>query len=518
MQAQAPLKIVLVNMPFASLALPSLALTQLSSVLQGRFGGRIDVETLYLNFEFARYFDNLDHYNHSLSGQGFMTGVGDWFFRQAAFPEAPDNRETYFGRFYFENDDATRELRQALTEKRTGLEACLDELIDRHELAGADVVGFTTLFSQTVASLAMARRLKGANPTCLTVLGGAACEGEMGRELSRQAAAIDYVFSGPSLVSFPNFVQACLDGDRAACDRIPGVFSRRNSGPRQETAQAPAVLVGEELDINVNIQLDYGPFLDAFERAFPAREAKPVLLFETSRGCSWAERSPCSFCGLTGLRQHYHALSAPNALAQIRSLFRWLPRCQSFIAVDTILPRDYLKSVFPVLNAPPAMKMMYEVRPDLTAEELATLLAGGVTAIQPGIEALSTATLKLMRKGTTAFRNLRFLKDCSRHGIALDWNLLLFSPGEPEATLEKVCARPALAGAPASAHRRLPDHVRAPQPLRARSRGLRVGPAPPGLLCADVSFPGRRSGGNRPPLRRSECRQRPPGLLAQRTQ
>lgn len=434
------MRVVLVSMPFGSLSLPSLALTQLSAVLRRRFGGRVAVETLYANFEFARHLGDPGLYGHALSSDGFMTGIGDWFFRQAAFPGAPDNAEAYFDRFYFDDEEPTRSLRRKLAEKRAGLDEFLRDLVIRHRLAEADLVGFTTLFSQTVPAFALARHIKDANPDVLTVIGGGACEGEMGQEFARRVPMIDYVFSGPGLVSFPAFLQALLDGDADGRERIPGVFSRRNEALWQrgeEDAAAPVGLVGEEFDINTELDLDYAPFLDAFERAFPAGEAKPVLLFETSRGCSWAQRSPCTFCGLTGLRHHYHFMAPAQALARLRSLFRWLPRCRSFLAVDTILPRGYLEAVFPVLDTPPGTSLMYEVRPDLSDAELAVLHAAGVVAIQPGIEALSTATLKLMSKGTTAFRNLRFLKDCSRHPISLDWNLLLFSPGEPEATREK---------------------------------------------------------------------------------
>ena len=42
-----------------------------------------------------------------------------------------------------------------------------------------------------------------------------------------------------------------------------------------------------------------------------------------------------------------------------------------------------------------------------------------------------------MHKGTTAFCNIAFLKACSRYPIAIDWNLLIFSPGEAQSTYEK---------------------------------------------------------------------------------
>jgi ribosomal peptide maturation radical SAM protein 1 len=426
------MRVVLINMPFASLGMPSLALTQLSAVLKQRFGDAVTVETHYLNLDFARYIGEGPTYQRVFVDAGFMTGVGDWFFRQVAFPDAEDNSEAYFGRFYFADDVATDGLRQMLREKRNGLSAFMEELMATHDLASADVVGFTTLFSQTVASCAMARLLKEANPNLITCMGGAACEGGMGAAYAARIDAMDAVFSGPALVSFPAFIEACLEGRRPASGEIDGVVCGDASDVTPEGVQ------GEALDINTNIPLDYGPFLDAFDRAFPQREMRPVLLFETSRGCYWAEKQVCTFCGLNGLQHHYRWMTPANAIRQIQSLYRWAPRCASFIAVDTAMPRDYVSTVFPALDVPDGVKLMYEVRPDLKEDELAAMCGGGVGALQPGIESLSSASLKLMRKGTTAFSNLRFLKACSRYPLALDWNLLIHSPGESESTREKL--------------------------------------------------------------------------------
>ncbi len=42
-----------------------------------------------------------------------------------------------------------------------------------------------------------------------------------------------------------------------------------------------------------------------------------------------------------------------------------------------------------------------------------------------------------MRKGVSAFSNIRFLKDCVRYSLFAEWNILLFSPGESEAVYRK---------------------------------------------------------------------------------
>jgi len=421
-------------MPFGSLNMPSLGLTQIESVLKTRFPESVEVSTHYLNFDFARYLGDVEQYNKALSGAGFMTGIGDWFFRQSAFPDASDNTSEYFARFYFDDDPQTKAIRHLVEQKRPGLDDFLDQLIEKYRLAEADIVGFTALFSQAVASFAMARRLKKKNPGIIAVLGGSACEGLVGRTVARHIEQIDYVFSGPGLVSFPRFVQNCLDGKMEDSARIKGVFPgmRRLSSPISGDG-----ITGEDLDINANVMLDYKPFLDSMDLAFPGREVKPVLLFETSRGCRWAEKVPCSFCGLNGMHIRYCSMAPENAVCQLQSLFKWVPRCPYFIGVDTIVPANYLKEVFPCIHPPAGMRMLYEVRPDLAEDDIKTLCNAGITVIQPGIEALSTQALQLMRKGTTAPGNVRFLKNCVKHPIKLEWNLLIYSPGEKEEVYRK---------------------------------------------------------------------------------
>jgi len=408
--SEAPPRICLINMPFAPPEAPSIALTQLRPVIAEKLGARVKVELHYLNLEFIGFCGGLDGYRRMISGHGRMAGVADWLFRQVAFPEAPDNTDAYLARFFFDDaDEEVRQTREFLLEARPRLAGFLDGLIDRHRLDQAMIAGFTTLFYQTVASLALARRIKERNGEVVTVIGGAACEGDMGLEIARRAGAVDYVFSGPALVGFPSFVESRLAGDRAACARISGVFCRENLAAveRGEVAQP-----GEERDINDVVALDYDGFLDEFERHVPRLELAPMLLFETARGCSWGEKMACTFCGLNGLAMNYRSMSPQNAIVQIQRMFRHVPRCTFFLAVDTIVPKTYFEEVFPHLDTPPGVAMMYEVRPLLGAWELRALCDAGVLVIQPGIESLCTETLGLMRKGTTAFGNLRFLKAC----------------------------------------------------------------------------------------------------------
>lgn len=428
-------KISLINMPFANLRLPSIALTQLKAVAERELGDQVRVRILYLNHELA-HFLGLDLYQGVAGAlEANNSGLGDWFFRQAAFPELPDNAEAYFQRYFPSLTAEREELKRQVLGKRAGLVRFLQRLVVQHRLDQEDLVGFTSMFAQNTACFAMARLVKERRRGVVTVMGGANCEAPMGRELARHVQAVDFVFSGPALVSFPELVRCRIEGRPEDCHRIQGVFSRENLSSEALRGQGA---IGRELPLDVPVPLDYDSFLADLEKSFPNGRIPPYLLFETSRGCWWGERSHCTFCGLNGGTMKYRAMPPAQALEMFRDLFaRYGHRSKRFESVDNILPREYLTEVFPHVTAPPGVSLFYEVKADLKDREMEVLSRAGVTEIQPGIEALSTSTLRLMGKGTTSFQNLTFLKNCVRFGITPSWNLLIGFPGETEEVYRK---------------------------------------------------------------------------------
>ncbi|HEY0510561.1 MAG TPA: RiPP maturation radical SAM C-methyltransferase [Thermoanaerobaculia bacterium] len=426
-------RISLVNMPFSSIEIPSIALTQLQTMIRRRFGSGVPVDICYASHDACRllgladYLQACDEASHS--------GLGDWLFRQLAFPEAPDNAVTYRQR-YFPARDERQAAFDRLLAARPGLSRWLDGVIETYRLDQSDLVGFTSMFGQNVASFALARRLKERNPRVVTAIGGANCESPMGEEIARRVAAIDYVFSGPALLSFPELVDGLLAGDRERAERIDGVFTRRSG--RYDGAGSPgAAVIGAELDIDEEVPLDYDSFLRSFEGAFAGAGLEPALMFETSRGCWWGERAHCTFCGLNGSTMGFRWMQPEKAVAAIRSLFAYFPRARQFNCVDNIMPKEYPREVLARLETPPGAAIFYEVKADLTEEEIELLAAGGVHSVQPGIEALATSTLKLMRKGMTSVRNVAFLRHCLVHDLHPAWNLLVGFPGEGEEVFKR---------------------------------------------------------------------------------
>ncbi|MGV9304968.1 RiPP maturation radical SAM C-methyltransferase [Nonomuraea sp. NPDC003727] len=426
------LDVALVNMPFADRRRPSFALSQLGALVRRDFGAQIDVRVCYLNHDFVRFFGT-ELYDAIAEGmEQHVAGIGDWLFRQVAFPEEPDNGEQYFARYFAGPDRAP--FRAELLRRRDRLGEFCAFLADKYRLAEADLVGFSSMFMQTVPSLAMARIVKDRAPDTVTVMGGANCEAPMGAALVEHATQLDFVFSGPALNTFPRFLRAMLDGELPAAHTILGVVSRDNCHEERYRRA-----IGADTDIDDSVEPDYASFATSFDELTAAVEDKvePILFFETSRGCWWGERSHCTFCGLNGQGMAYRAMSPDKAVAQFERLFSYAPWCTVYSCTDNIMPLEYLTEVLPRIQPPPQASIFYEVKVGLDQQDMAEMARAGVNRIQPGIEALSTGTLKLMKKGSSSFQNIQLLKNCVRYGISPAWNLLIGFPGEPESTFAK---------------------------------------------------------------------------------
>jgi len=425
-------------MPFASWNRPSFALSQLSALVQREFGEQVDICVHYLNQDAALYFGIGEYQSIADGVDHLLTGIGDWVFREIAFPDAEDNSVDYFRRYY--QGSRWAEFKAFIEERRAGLKAFLGELIRRHDLVNYDLLGLTSMFAQTVPSVALATMVKQANPAVVTCIGGANCEAPMGQVIRDNVPAIDYIFSGPALKSFPALVQKLMVGDRVQDCAIPGVFSKIG-----KVNHDLRFSIGVERDIDDYFPPDYSDFVATFSehsRHEDSAEAhgQPVLYFETSRGCWWGQRSHCTFCGLNGLSMGYRSMSPEIALRQFEDLFSYVPWCDKFDCTDNILPKNYPEQVLQKMRTPPGASIFYEVKVPLSSREFKALASSSVTRVQPGIEAMATDTLKLMGKGTTAFQNIDFLKKCLHYGISPEWNLLIGFPGEGEATYRKYIA------------------------------------------------------------------------------
>src|SRR5215210_7735928 len=144
-------KIALINMPFGASNTPSIALVQLKSALHQHLKEQVSVEIIYVNQDFTHYMGVKIYKHLTTSMTHHSSGLGDWFFRQAAFPELPDNSEEYFQRYYSFRNEVTEKFKLVIKGKRRGVDKFFDDLITKYNLDQTDIVGFTSMFSQTVA-------------------------------------------------------------------------------------------------------------------------------------------------------------------------------------------------------------------------------------------------------------------------------------------------------------------------------------------------------------------------------
>ncbi len=444
-------RVALVCMPFCYLESPSLALSQLRTVLNEDVGeqDRVQVDICYAQHDFAEVFGFEVHNFLADSGSSL---IGDWLFSHVLFPKSEQDTLRFVQTHC--PDRAAQVL--GLVPR---LNAFLDRLIADYRLASADVVGFTTLYQQTVASLALAHRLRTITSKPVIVMGGGNCEGMMGKALIRNFACLDYVFSGNALISFPLFVKRLRSADLDGCDRIDGVFSRRNEcletwdtdavatktpegaviyadAIRQKKSAVPAVrLHCAERPVNEVVDLDYADFLESFRQkvAAAAGSLKPRLPLETSRGCWWGEKSHCTFCGSCGWNIAYRQMDAERAVGYITGVVdRHKSDANYFECVDQLIPKDFPEKVMPRLKLDSTCGLFYEVRSSLSFDDMKQLRASGIFAIQPGIEALSSSLLRLMAKGVSAAQNVAHLRHCAELGIMPMWALLTGFPQEDE--------------------------------------------------------------------------------------
>lgn len=425
--------VLLISMPFGPLFWPSIGLSLLKAGLEP-LGVRTRVR--YFTFDFARRI-----------GQPFYSFVandarlslvdlpGEWVFSSALF-DTPDEEAFLYleeiGRWHPPWADTTwvkrlpastiARLIKARSRVASYLDACLAEI----ERESPRVIGFTSMFQQHVASLALARQIKKRWPGAFVVIGGPNCEGITGIETVRQFPFLDAAVSGEGDVIFPELVRRVLDGQ--AINDLPGVRTRKNVAlERAEYAAPGAPMVRRMDDLPVPIYDDY---FEQFKSTALRREWSPTLLFETSRGCWWGERKHCTFCGLNGQTMAYRSKSPGRALEELTELTRRHPGLNVWV-VDNILDMRYFETFLPELaRRELGLDIFYETKANLKKDQVRLLRDAGVRRIQPGIESLSDPVLRLMRKGVSALQNIQLLKWAKELGVELDWNFLWGFPGE----------------------------------------------------------------------------------------
>ncbi len=273
------------------------------------------------------------------------------------------------------------------------------------------IVGCSTTHGGLAPAIALLQAVKEAAPNIVTCLGGALCETDMAEGILPIAPGVDFIFTGEADETFPTAAREILKGKKPA---KPIVYGR----------------MVQNLD---NVPLpDYREYFSQ-RRVFlpdePDRDPGLMIPYETSRGC-WFGR--CTFCGLMGPDNRYRKKSPETIVRDLKSLVGSYENRRIYIT-DNIIAPQYYKTLFTRLSREiPSLILQYEIKSNMTLDQLLSLKEAGVNMMQPGIESLSSPLLKRMDKGVTVRENIALLRYARSVNLDLKWNLLFGFPGDRE--------------------------------------------------------------------------------------
>lgn len=412
--------VLLIVPPFAWLKRPYLGVHLLQAC--GRKAG-FRVQVLYANLLLARVLGE-NHYAR-ICDAPLGCFSQERFFSRSAYGLPPlgrranrlfepswvipaDHDAEFEPDFALDRSITVRELKR-LEARATGFVECVARAISERSYR---IVGCSTTFEQTAASMALLNHIKLLDKNTVTILGGANCEGEMARGIASLSASIDYIFSGESERTFVEFVQAILAGAHPK-ERI----IRGEPCTNLDALPTPA----------------FAEFYQQRKRFLPRSpipEQDTEIPYETSRGCWWGQKQHCTFCGLNGEGMAFRQKTPDRVIQDLRTLLDTHPTRQ-VLMTDNIMPHGYFQTLLPRLATElPEHSIFYEQKANLSLEKLLALKQAGIGSIQPGVEALSSRLLRLMKKGVQARQNLMLLRDARAAGVQLTWSLLWGFPGD----------------------------------------------------------------------------------------
>ena len=398
--------------PFGGIDRPSIGCHLLQACARGVRSATVSVD--YANIDFAQHL-GIQAYNSICYGP--TTGLaGERVFSSLAFalPQLGlmhSDDEAYFRRQNTEGQ--TKVSYESLRVAADLAEEWIDRYVVRVLQGGVDIVGCSTTFEQTCASLAILQRVKKYSPDTVTILGGANCEGDMAEGLCGISGFVDYIFSGESEETFPELLAAISKGDT----------------PRGKVIRGTPCL-----DLDALPPPKYTEFYEQMESQLPTSRFpdRPELWlpYETSRGCWWGQVHHCTFCGINGQSMAFRKKTAGRVIEDLKGQLSEHP-VKNICMVDNIMPMEYFNELMPRLgDAFDGLNIFYEQKANLKLRQVQALARGGVGVIQPGIEALSSEFLRHMKKGVTTTQNIALLRYCRSVGISVNWNLLYAFPGD----------------------------------------------------------------------------------------
>ncbi|HDH03620.1 MAG TPA: hypothetical protein ENH15_05185, partial [Actinobacteria bacterium] len=299
----------LVSMPWPPPYTPSLPLAQLAAVVRRADRKRTVAEHhLYLEWYevlFTQYGDDGARSVYSnVADRGAYLGIGDYIF-SSKFSAITDSITDVYAQLLHAASIDLPALGELCRLADQFVASTADRLAE--DIPQGAVVGFSSTYTQTVASLSLIEPLKELRPDLHVVLGGYNMNEERASILVREHP-IDRIVVG--------------DGEDAIVT-ILHEFDKATSITRRDQG----IVQTPPIDMRKLPSPDFRGYFEVLERSAVNHLIEPKLGYEIGRGCWWGERRHCTFCGLNGESMAYRKRDAhqvvtdlTQAIAEYRSL------------------------------------------------------------------------------------------------------------------------------------------------------------------------------------------------------
>ncbi len=430
---QVPPPVILVSAPWPLYSRPSVQLGALKAFLKTR-NPRQRVLALHLYLKVAEQLGFRTY--HALSQR---TWPAECVFGALLFPERRKEIKTVF----------QREIKGEKTLDGIDFDALVSQvervsegLITGIDWADYQLAGFSICLCQLTSSLYFIRRIKALFPEMTIVVGGSMFAGAQAHGLMEAFPEVDFFINGEGEIPLSQLAKELNHVDvHEKLPIIPGVVSKRDvhNGTPASLSQLATLQ-----DIPCP---DYDDYFDLLKTLKSEKKFFPTLPAEVSRGCWWssgvggADRKGCTFCNLNLQWAGYRSKSAHQVASEIDHLTS-RHGVLSVNFMDNLLPLKDSQEIFSTLGQlGKDLHLFGEIRATTPRDTLEAMKGAGTREVQIGIEALSTALLRKLNKGSTAIQNLQIMRDCEELGISNVSNLILQFPGsEPDHVKETLRA------------------------------------------------------------------------------
>jgi anaerobic magnesium-protoporphyrin IX monomethyl ester cyclase len=302
----------------------------------------------------------------------------------------------------------------------------IPELLDRFDRHGApDLLGISVTILSLREAFAIARAVKERFPVTRVVVGGPGTNGFPARSLLGHGEAVDFFVRGEGESALLALVRA-LDGSGPGLERVPALLWRDERGHPVENPRGPY------RDLDDGIRVDYAAQPMRKFRLHPPMGVYPyATMMETTRGCSFS----CEFCCLS---MPVRERSPADVEAELRDLqHRYELREVHFIDPTFTLHRARTEELVERVGRL-GLRWSCKTRVDKVDDALAARMArSGCYLIAFGVESGEDDILGTLGKNATGERAVETFAACRRHRIRTTAYLLLASPTETEAHVER---------------------------------------------------------------------------------